>query len=114
MEIKPAKRLGRPRKDTPRAVAADEGQSLPANDVGHGEAGTAGPGAPAHAGGQGKGLDWNELVALVRIKHSPAHQVATIFHPSPRAELVDTNHGWISVAKGRPGYQLSSGEVVDL
>ncbi len=48
---------------------------------------------------------------MVRELHGPDHQIATLWHPEPVGELLDTLHGNIRVLKGELRYQLSNGEI---
>ncbi len=114
MEKITATRRGSKGKNPPGDIDAGKGQSLPADDAGNRHSGEAGPAAPADFGGSRKGLAWAEVEKLVRGRHSHEHQIATVWHEAPGAELIDTPHGNIRVLTGPSGYQVASGEKVEL
>ena len=40
--------------------------------------------------------------------------VAMAFHPNPHETLIQTHCGWIRVLPGKLGYQLNTGEFVEI
>lgn len=54
------------------------------------------------------------MSALVRSKHSHSHQIVTVWHPLPRGEIVDTDHGNVRVLTGPTAYQLATGELIEI
>ena len=59
-------------------------------------------------------MDWRDLVVTIRLTYKPDHCIATVWHPDPYGELIDTPHGNVRVLVGEPAYQLTSGEIVPL
>lgn len=54
------------------------------------------------------------MIKLVRSKHGHSHQIATVWHPEPEGEIVDTGHGNVRVLTGPAAYQLATGELIEI
>lgn len=59
-------------------------------------------------------MSWDDVVQAVKAKNSPKQVIATVWHPTPGAELIHMDCGSARVLVGEPQYQLSTGEIVKL
>ena len=51
-------------------------------------------------------------MARIEALHSPAHQVATVWHPQAAGEVLHTHHGAVRVLTGPAAYQITSGQII--
>ena len=107
-------RPGCPRKTVPDAEHAEENPVSTGSDDDLGHASESETVAPAEPAGQSEGVGWLQLASVIRAKHSPAHQIATVWHPAPAGELLNTEHGNVRVLEGSAKYQLTTGEVIEV
>ena len=50
-------------------------------------------------------------MARIHALHSHAHQVATVWHPDAKGEVLHTHHGAVRVLTGPAAYQITSGQI---
>lgn len=63
----------------------------------------------------GEGRSWEAIEAEIVRRHANAHQIATVWHPAPRGEVVSTDRGNVRVLVGDVAeYQLTTGEKIAL
>jgi hypothetical protein len=62
-----------------------------------------------------EGLDWDKVEAEIVLLNAPGRQIATVWHPSPRGDVVTTAHGNVRALVGDVAeYQLTTGEKIAL
>lgn len=54
------------------------------------------------------------MAEKVRKLHTREHQIATVWHPEPRVEVLETHLGNVRVLQGDPKVQLTTGEVKEI
>jgi hypothetical protein len=60
-------------------------------------------------------LAWEKVEAEIMLLNVPGHQIATVWHPDARGDVVTTAHGNVRVQIGDTAeYQLSTGEKIAL
>ncbi|RQO57041.1 hypothetical protein DBV14_09535 [Variovorax sp. KBW07] len=61
------------------------------------------------------GGGWPKVEAEIMQRNAPTHQIATVWHPGARGDVVTTEHGNVRVLIGDTAeYQLSTGEKIAL
>jgi hypothetical protein len=60
------------------------------------------------------GLGWHSLAQLIVERNRHGHQIATVWHPEPVGEMLETRLGNVRVCKGDPAYQLTTGDVIEI
>ncbi|WGT64790.1 hypothetical protein [Variovorax paradoxus] len=62
-----------------------------------------------------EGKAWEKVEAEIMLLNAPDHQIATVWHPAARGEIVTTTHGNVRVLVGdKAEYQLTSGDIIAL
>lgn len=105
---------GRKRKGEAVATPEVDGEIgvHPDNQLGDGQVGEVGPGAPREPVAESKTYGWPNLIEAVRAE--PA-QVSRCWHPEPKAEVVELKNGSnAAVEVGAAAYQLTTGEIITL
>lgn len=60
-------------------------------------------------------MAWEKVEAEIMLLNAPDHQIATVWHPAARGEIVTTTHGNVRVLVGdKAEYQLTSGDIIAL
>lgn len=60
-------------------------------------------------------LAWEKVEAEIMLLNTPTHQIATVWHPEARGDVVTTAHGNVRVQIGDIAeYQLSTGDKIAL
>lgn len=111
MEKLTSKGRGRPRKAISNVGAADQVETSPTINNGHGQDSASGTHAPAQSSRAGEGLSLNELIKLVQ---NCDDLIATAWHPDAVQDTINTNKSDVRLLKGDPAYQLSSGKIIKL
>jgi hypothetical protein len=63
----------------------------------------------------GAELAWEKAEAEIMLLNTPTHQIATVWHPEARGDVVTTAHGNVRALIGDTAeYQLSTGEKIAL
>ena len=58
---------------------------------------------------------WEKVEAEIMLLNDPVHQIATVWHPEARGDVVTTAHGNVRVLIGEKAeYQLSTGDKIAL
>lgn len=115
MEEVPRKRPGRPRKNMADANAAPEGADVHSIDDGNGSTCAEGTAAQAEPSGSGQGLSWDDLLSVVKAKNSADYRIVCVFHNDAPVNVFETPAwGCIRVEAGKAGYQLNTGEIVEV
>ena len=56
-----------------------------------------------------------KVEAEIMLLNAPDHQIATVWHPAARGDIVTTTHGNVRVLVGdKAEYQLSTGDIIAL
>lgn len=53
-------------------------------------------------------------MAHIEALHRPSHQVATVWHPEAKGEVLHTHHGAVRVLTGPAAYQITSGQITEV
>ena len=53
-------------------------------------------------------------MAHIEALHRPSHQVATVWHPEAKGEVLHTHHGAVRVLTGPAAYQITSGQIIEI
>lgn len=111
MENITGKGLGGARKTLVLPVHAQKAQEQLGNQPANGPAGDDRGRAQEEPEGQDS---WDRLVSEVKSHRSWQNTVAAAFHPDPKESMIQTVCGWVRVHQGRLGYQMNSGEMIEI
>lgn len=59
-------------------------------------------------------VSWSEVKQMVVDRNRHGHQIASVSHPEPLGDLVETSLGNVRVVVGPESYTLTTGEVIEI